>query len=78
MESKKLKNRFIAAIVGTILVALCCFTPILVIIVAGVGLSLFIPYLDFILFPALFFMLILSFASYKRWKNGENNSDTET
>lgn len=40
-------------VVGTVLVALCCFTPILVILLGIVGLSALTGYLDFVLFPAL-------------------------
>ncbi len=40
-------------IVGTVLVALCCFTPILVVGLAVVGLSAFTGYLDYVLLPAL-------------------------
>ena len=40
-------------VVGTILVALCCFTPILLILLGVVGLSALTGYLDVVLFPAL-------------------------
>lgn len=39
---------------GATLAALCCFTPLLVVVVAGVGLSAIIGYLDYALFPLLF------------------------
>lgn len=39
---------------GSIVAALCCFTPILVVIVAAAGLSAIIGYLDYALFPMLF------------------------
>ena len=41
-------------LVGSIVAALCCFTPLLVVIVAGAGLSAIIGYLDYALFPLLF------------------------
>lgn len=40
-------------IIGTVVVALCCFTPILVILLSAVGLAAFTGYLDYALFPAL-------------------------
>ena len=40
-------------VVGTVLVALCCFTPILVIGLGVVGLSALTGYLDVVLLPAL-------------------------
>lgn len=42
---------------GTIFAAVCCFTPLLVIVVAGVGLSALTGWLDYALFPLLFFCL---------------------
>lgn len=77
MDSKKLKNRFLAYVVGTVTVVVCCFTPILVVVFTGVGLGVFVPYLDFILFPALFVMLIVTFMAYRRWKSKETSSDSE-
>ncbi len=67
-SSQPSKKTFYAAVSGTVLVALCCFTPILVIALATVGLSAFTPYLDYVLFPALVLLIILAVVSYVRWK----------
>lgn len=40
-------------IVGSVIAALCCFTPILVVIFGVVGLSALVGWLDYVLFPAL-------------------------
>ncbi len=40
-------------IAGTVLTALCCFTPILVLLLGGLGLSALTGYLDLVLLPAL-------------------------
>lgn len=40
-------------IIGTVLVAVCCFTPLLVILLGVVGLSALTGYLDYVLLPAL-------------------------
>ena len=40
-------------IIGTVLAALCCFTPILVVLLGAVGLAALTGYLDYVLFPAL-------------------------
>lgn len=58
-----------AAFAGTFLVALCCFTPILVILLGLVGLSAFTPYLDWVLLPALAVMVLLSTVAYWRWRS---------
>ena len=42
---------------GTLFAAVCCFTPLLVVVVAGVGLSALTGWLDYALFPLLFFCL---------------------
>jgi hypothetical protein len=41
-------------IVGTVIAALCCFTPVLVILLGFAGLSAFIGGLDYVLFPMMF------------------------
>jgi mercuric ion transport protein len=66
-----LKRRFYAALLGTMVVALCCFTPFLVVAFAAVGLSAFTPYLDYVLFPALGILIILTIVSYRRWKKAQ-------
>ena len=71
-SSQPSKKTFYAAVAGTILVALCCFTPILVITLAAVGMSAFTPYLDYVLLPALVLMIALAFVSYIRWKKSFN------
>lgn len=59
MNGKLLKT----GIVGTVIVALCCFTPILVVLFGVVGLSAVVGYLDYVLFPALaVFVLITIYA----------------
>ncbi len=56
-------------IVGTILAALCCFTPLLVVLLGAVGLSAVVGYLDFVLLPALgVFIAITVYALLRRKK----------
>ncbi|AMV70684.1 hypothetical protein DBW_0283 [Desulfuromonas sp. DDH964] len=65
---KKYRNRLIAALVGTGVVALCCFTPVLVVLLAAVGLAAFTPYLDYVLFPALGILIFLTIVAYRKWR----------
>lgn len=52
---------------GTIVAAICCFTPILVILLGALGLSAAVGYLDFVLFPALgIFLAITGCALWRR------------
>lgn len=67
-EQKKYRNRFIAALVGTGVVALCCLTPALVILLAALGLTAFTPYLDYVLLPALAVFVILAVIAYRTWR----------
>lgn len=54
-------------IIGTVIFALCCFTPILVVLFGIVGLSALVGYLDYVLFPALaVFILITIYAVIRR------------
>ncbi|MGR3342808.1 MAG: mercury resistance system transport protein MerF [Paracoccaceae bacterium] len=53
--------------VGTVIAALCCFTPVLVVLLGVVGLSAMVGMLDVILFPALaVFIGITIYALVKR------------
>jgi mercuric ion transport protein len=64
----KYEKTFISSVVGTIVIAVCCFTPFLVLVLGAVGLSMIVPYLDFVLFPALGLFIILTIISYILYK----------
>ncbi len=53
-------------VVGTVLVALCCFTPILLILLGVVGLSALTGYLDYVLLPAL--AVFIGLTIYAVWR----------
>ena len=54
-------------VIGTVVVAVCCFTPILVVLLGVIGLSTLVGWLDYVLFPALgFFIGITIYAFWKR------------
>jgi mercuric ion transport protein len=64
---------------GTIIVALCCFTPILIILLGAVGLSALAGYLDYVLLPSLsFFILLTIYALWRRQKRRAINSKENT
>lgn len=65
-----MKDRLLQiGIVGTVIAALCCFTPVLVILLGAVGLSALTGYLDMVLLPALaIFLIILGYAIWKRFR----------
>ncbi len=63
-----MNNRTIvkAGIVGSVIAAICCFTPALVILLGAVGLSTWSGRLDDVLLPAL--ALFLGLAAYGLWR----------
>jgi mercuric ion transport protein len=70
-EAEMTNNALLATgLIGTIVVALCCFTPILVVLLGIVGLSALVGWLDIVLFPALaFFIGLTIYALWRRQKH---------
>ncbi|MFP6774838.1 MAG: mercury resistance system transport protein MerF [Alphaproteobacteria bacterium] len=50
-----MKNRTFlgTGVIGSVILAVCCFTPALVILLGAIGLSAWLAWLDFVLLPAL-------------------------
>jgi len=53
-------------IVGTIVAAVCCFTPVLVVLLGAVGLAAMTAWLDYLVLPPLVFFLVIT--GYALWK----------
>jgi mercuric ion transport protein len=54
-------------IIGSAIAALCCFTPILVLMFGAIGLSALVGWLDYVLIPALLtFLGITAYAVIRR------------
>ena len=71
MEKKRL---FKVGAIGAIIAAICCFTPVLVILLAALGLSSLVGLLDIVLLPALgLFIGLMVYAYFK-----PNNSHPPT
>lgn len=68
MTEQPSKNGFYAAVLGTIAVAICCFTPILILLLGTVGLSTLTSYLDYVLWPTLALLVLITFLAYRKWK----------
>jgi mercuric ion transport protein len=64
MQNKKLIT---TGFVGTIIAALCCFTPVLVILFGAIGLAAVVGYLDYVLLPSLAFFVVLTI--YALWRH---------
>ena len=53
-------------LIGTVVAALCCFTPVLVILLGVVGLSALVGWLDLVLLPAL--AIFVGITVYALWQ----------
>ena len=53
-------------LIGTVVAPLCCFTPILVILMGAVGLSALLGWLDIVLLPAL--AVFIGITLYALWR----------
>lgn len=54
-------------IAGSVVAALCCFTPVLVLLLGALGLSALVGILDYVLLPVLaIFIAITGYAVWKR------------
>ncbi|PCJ93292.1 MAG: hypothetical protein COA52_06550 [Hyphomicrobiales bacterium] len=62
MECARMSNNRLlkVGIIGTVVSALCCFTPLLVILFGAVGLSALVGALDMVLLPALGIFILLT------------------
>lgn len=70
MGKTEMKDRLLlTGVIGTIIAAICCFTPLLVVLLGAVGLSAVVGALDYVLMPALaIFIAITVYAVWKRQK----------
>lgn len=71
-------NLLRAGVIGTIVVALCCFTPILVILMGALGLAALTGYLDYVLLPALGVFIGLTAYAVWRKKQYDTYSDSHS
>ncbi len=63
-------------LIGSAIMALCCLTPILVILFGFVGLSALVGYLDIVLLPALgLFVLLTVYALWRRQSVGKASNE---
>lgn len=53
MTGDPTKKLLVVGGIGSVLTALCCFTPILAILLTAIGLGAALGYLDYVLLPAL-------------------------
>ena len=75
MSAEKSDRRLLATgIIGTVIAALCCFTPVLAVMFGLVGLSAVLGWADVVLLPALgFFIGLTIYAVWRRQRNLRNS-----
>ncbi len=66
MSDTRENRLLIVGATGSVIAAICCFTPILVVLLAAVGLSAVVGWLDYVLFPAL--AMFLAITGYAIWQ----------
>tara|TARA_B100000959_G_scaffold143698_1_gene150837 strand:- start:393 stop:668 length:276 start_codon:yes stop_codon:yes gene_type:complete len=72
MNQSSNKNLLKIGIIGTVISAVCCFTPLLVVLLGVAGLGALTGYLDYILLPALsLFVIIMIFALVQKQINSK-------
>ena len=59
-------------IIGSVVAAVCCFTPLLVVLLGAIGLSGVIGILDYVLLPAL--VIFLAITGYALWTRKQTAS----
>ncbi|MEI4196575.1 mercury resistance system transport protein MerF [Roseovarius sp. E0-M6] len=64
----------LTGIVGTVVAVLCCFTPILVVLLGAIGLSAVLGWIDYALLPALAFFIALTV--YAVWRRQRHQGNT--
>ncbi|MDT8410481.1 MAG: mercury resistance system transport protein MerF [Wenzhouxiangellaceae bacterium] len=72
----KSKTIFQAGIIGSIIAAVCCFTPVLVILFGALGLSTWLGWNDLVLLPALAIFIVITV--YGLWRYRQNDEHVET
>ena len=62
-------------IIGTVLMIICCFTPVLVIALGVVGLSAWLGWIDFVLLPGLaVFLCIMGYGLWRCWRSAPSDT----
>lgn len=61
-------------IIGSVIAAICCFTPFLVVVFGALGIAALMgAWLDFVLLPSLaLFLIITGFAAYRLKRNPDD------
>lgn len=59
---------FKTGLAGSIIAALCCFTPVLVITLTALGLAAWVGYIDLVVLPLLAVLVVLTVVAWQRMR----------
>lgn len=71
MSNTNNKTLLRVGITGSLVAALCCFTPILVLLLGAVSAAAWISHLDYVLLPALVLFIGLTIYAVRRQRQAE-------
>lgn len=77
MSGDLTKRLLVIGGIGSVLTALCCFTPILAIVLTTIGLGAALGYLDYVLLPALVIFVGMTVLALLR-KMNRNGSEKKS
>lgn len=75
MDNRRLLK---TGIVGSVIAAVCCATPVLVILLGVLGLSAWVGWLDYLLIPALVFFVGITLYAWQRRRAEAACCETES
>ena len=71
MSGRKL---FGLGVLGSIVAALCC-TPVLAIVLGGLGLSAWLAWSDYVVLPTLLVLLAIAVYGFTRWRRADRSRE---
>lgn len=74
-EAARSRRMLKTGIAGTVIAAICCFTPLLAVLFGLVGLSAWLGYADYVVFPALAFFIALTAYALVRQRRLEQSKE---
>lgn len=60
---------FKTGLIGSLVAALCCFTPVLVILLPALGLAAWVGYIDLVVLPLLAGFVVLTVVAWRRMRH---------
>jgi mercuric ion transport protein len=75
-DQNKAQRQLRIGILGSLVAALCCVTPMLAFLLILIGLAAFVPYLDYVLFPLMGLFLAIGFYGWLKQRDKKDTRET--